>query len=158
MITGQGEWLPGNSKGHLILTGHDTEHLSPPRRGTDGEHSITGNEVDSSAWDIRSRAAQKVSKDSDSVQPSVGNSNSVAGEKTEIAFSTKLSCGEGSMETGEGLSTGGGAFMLFRRDAAKKSATPTQHTRVCPATDSVLLFTPLSFSQSCQLVFFFDIH
>lgn len=150
IITGQGKWFPGNSKGHLILTRHDKEHLIPWRRGTDGEHSITGNEVDFLAWDIRSRAAQKVPKDSHSVQPS--NKNSVTGDKREIVYSTMLSCEEGSMETGEGLSTGGGAFMLFRRDAAKKLATSTHHTRVCPQTISVLLFTLLSFSKSFQLV------
>lgn len=139
-MTGQGGWLLGHGEGHLILAGQDNEHLSPPRTGKDSGRSIKGDKVDSSAWSIRSRAGHKVSKDStadrspDSDKSTGGDGSILAGDKGAAAFTTKVSSGEGSMEAGEGLSPGGGAFTLFRRDTAKQPATtPTQHTMVCCA-------------------------
>lgn len=144
VMTGQGRWLLGHGEGHLILAGQDNEHLSPPRTGKDSGRSIKGDEVDSSAWSIRSRAGQKVSKDStadrspDSDKSTGGNGSILAGDKGAAAFTTKVSSGEGSMGAGEGLSPGRGAFTLFRRDTAKQPATtPTQHTMVCCAVFTI---------------------
>lgn len=137
-MMGLGGWMQGHGEGHLIVTGQNTEYGSQ-----DPAYSYKGDQVDSPAWTIRSRKAQKVSKDCiadgspDSDKSAAANSSTLAGDMG-AAFTTKVSSseegrrssGEGSMEPGEGLSPGGGAFMLFRRDTVKKtSATPTQQTQ-----------------------------
>ncbi|KAG8013684.1 Nesprin-3, partial [Nibea albiflora] len=109
VMMGQARWIQGHGEGRLILTGQSNEHLSTSRTSEDSGRSFIGDEEDS-AWSIRGRAGQKVSKDS-------------------TAQEGRLSSGEGSKEAREGLSPGGGggAFMVFRRDTAKPT-TPTQHT------------------------------
>ncbi|TKS86212.1 Gamma-aminobutyric acid receptor subunit rho-2 GABA(A) receptor subunit rho-2 GABA(C) receptor [Collichthys lucidus] len=136
MMMGQARWIQGQGEGHLILTGQNNEHLSTSRTNQDSGRSFIGDEVDS-AWSIRRRAGQKVSKDStadgspDSDTPTWGDSSILTTDRGATAFTTKegrMSSGQGSMEAGEGLSPGGGAFMVFRRDTAKQQTTPTQHT------------------------------
>ncbi|XP_070698326.1 nesprin-3 [Pempheris klunzingeri] len=136
VMTRQCGWIQGHGEGNLILAGQDNEHLSvcPPTTGTDS--------VDSSGWSVHSRAGQKVSTADgslDSDKSSAGNSSTLARDRGGAAFTTKvsygeggrMSSGEGSVEAREGLSPGGGAFMLFRRDPAiQPSTTPTQHTMV----------------------------
>lgn len=149
VMTGQGGLFQGHGEGHLIPVGQDNEHLRPSQTGKDSGRSFKGDEVDSSAWSIHSRAGQKISKDStadgspNSDKSIEGNSNIWAGDRGGTAFTTKVSCGDGgrmdsgggSMEAEEGLSAGQGAFMLFRRDPAKQpSTTPTQHTMVLLCT------------------------
>ncbi|XP_070776709.1 nesprin-3 [Enoplosus armatus] len=143
LMTGQGGWIQGHGEGHLIVAGQDTEHLSTSRTGKDSGCSFKGDEVDCSAWIIRNRAGQKLSKDStadgspDGDKSAGGDGSTLAGDKRGTAITTKVGYGEGermgsdegSVEAGEGLSPGRGAFTLFRRDHAKQpSATPTQHT------------------------------
>ncbi|XP_041810004.1 nesprin-3 [Chelmon rostratus] len=141
VMTGHEARLQGHGEAHLILTEQDNEHLSSPRTGKNDGCSFKGDTVDSSAWSIRSRAGHKVSKDSftdgspDSDKSTGGDSSILFGDRRETAFTTsygeerRTSPGEGSMEAGGGLSPAGGAFMLFRRDPAKKpSATPMEHT------------------------------
>ncbi len=149
MMTGQGGWIQDHGDGHIIVVGQDNEHLRPSQTDKDSGVSFKGDKVDSSAWSSRSRTGQKVSKDStadgrpDSDKSTGGNSNIWAGDRGGTAFTTKVNYGDGgrmdsgggSMEAGEGLSAGQGAFMLFRRDPAKQpSATPTQNTMVLLCT------------------------
>lgn len=143
-MMGEGGWLQGHSEGHMMPAGH----LSPSRTDGDSGHSFKGDEVDSFDWSIRSRTGQNVSKDLTaegslhSDKPAGGDSSVLAGDRGATSFSTKvsggeegrLSCREGHMEAGEGLSPGrGGAFrsVLFRRDPAKTSPTaPMEQTMV----------------------------
>ncbi|XP_041669096.1 nesprin-3 [Cheilinus undulatus] len=110
--------------------GHSGQ-ISPPRTDKDSRR-LTGDEADSAAWSLRSRATQKVltsdgSPDSD--RPAGGHSIIVTGDGGGASFSTKVSGGEGlRMSAGEGLSPGGGAFALFKRDQTKSSSTPSQQT------------------------------
>nr|XP_046268346.1 nesprin-3 [Scatophagus argus] len=143
VVTGQGGWNQGHGEGHLTLTGQDDEYLGPARTGNDSGFSFKGDEVDSSAWTIRNRGGQKGTKHSitlgspDSDKSTGGDSSILVRDKGASAFTTKvsygdegrMSSGEGNKEIGEGLSPGGGAFMLFRRDPANQpSTTPVQHT------------------------------
>lgn len=137
VTTGQGGLLPGDNEGHLIPAKQDSQYHSPPWTGQDSEQSIKGDEVESSAWSICNRAGQKASKDSTVDRSpgdvkSAGSDNSIlAGDKGATGFNIKVSSREDSMKAREGLSPGGGAFILFRRDTAKQTSTPTQHTMVC---------------------------
>ncbi|XP_029349675.1 nesprin-3 [Echeneis naucrates] len=127
--TGGAGVMKGHAEGHLILAGQVDERLSPSKVNKDSGESFKGEEVDSSA---RRRASQGRSHKS-----AWGGSTILVGDRegaasnTEVSYKedVKTTSGEGSMETEEGRSPGGGAFMLFRRDQAmKKSGTPTQHT------------------------------
>ncbi|XP_076604939.1 nesprin-3 [Chaetodon auriga] len=141
VMTGHGPWLQGQGEGHLIMAGQDNERLSSSRTGKND--AFKGDDVDSSAWGIHSRAGHKVSNDSitsgspDRDKSTGGDSSIFLVDRGATAFTTKVSSGEerrtssgeGTMEAGEGLSPAGGAFMLFRRDPAKQpSTTPMQHT------------------------------
>lgn len=120
--------------GEGVITGHLK----------DSGHSFNGDEVDSSASSFHGIAGQRVSKDSTtdgspgSDKSTGGDSSILAGDRggaltANISYSegAGISSGEGSMEPGEGLSPGGGAFLPFRRDPAKQqSTTPSQHTMV----------------------------
>ncbi|KAL7380794.1 hypothetical protein ABVT39_024193 [Epinephelus coioides] len=143
VMMGQGGWIQGHGEGRVILSGQDNKHLSPSRTGEDSGRSFKGETVDSSAWSFFGRARQKGTKDStadgspDSETSAVDGSSILAGDRGGAALTTKVSygevrrtsSGEGSVETGEGLSPGGGAFTLFRREASKQpSTTPTQQT------------------------------
>lgn len=137
VTTGQGGLLPGDNKGHLIPAKQDSQYHSPPWTGQDSEQSTEGDEVDSSAWSICNREGQRTSKDStvdrspDNAK-SAGSDNSIsAGDKGATGLNIKVNTREDSMEAREGLSPGGGAFILFRRDTAKQTSTPTPHTMVC---------------------------
>lgn len=102
---GRGGSLEGKG-GDGVMTGHLK----------DSGHSFARDEIDSSASSIHRIAGQRVSKETAKISYSEG-----AG----------ISSGEGSVEPGEGLSPGGGAFLPFRRDPARQpSTTPTQHTMV----------------------------
>ncbi|KAI3368044.1 hypothetical protein L3Q82_026856 [Scortum barcoo] len=138
----QGGWIQDHSEGHLVLSGQHNKHLQPSQRGKDSGPSFKGDEVDTSVWRIGSRAGQKEDSTADGSpdKSTVGNSNIWTGDRGRTSLTTKVSYGDGgrlesdgsSMEAGEGLSTGQGAFMLFRRDPAKHpSTTPTQHTMGC---------------------------
>lgn len=141
-MIGQGGCIQGHAEGHLILPGGEDEHLSSSRTGRDRGRSLAGDEVDSS---VHIRAVQRVSKDSttdgspDSVKSTGGDSNNLATARGRKALTTKvnygegstMSSGEGSVQAGESLGQGGGAFVLFRRDPAKQLFTaPTQDTMV----------------------------
>ncbi|XP_068451618.1 nesprin-3 [Clinocottus analis] len=144
-MTLQGGRMQAPGEGQLLLAGQDDEHMSPSRSGEDRGRSFSGDQVDSSAWRIGSRASQRGpagSLDSDAAAAAAasGGSSSIFvadGEgasltsKVSYGDGLRMSSGEGSMEAGEGLSTegrGGGAFMLFRRDPTKQPPTPpTQH-------------------------------
>lgn len=141
LMAGQGGWIEGHAEGHLRLTGQDNEHLSASMADKDSGHSFKGDEVDSSAWSIRSRASHGVSKDSDGGpdgdKSTGGDSSILVRDRGVAALTAKVSSGngargssgEGSVEAGDGLSPGGGAFVLFRRDTARQPST-AQHTMV----------------------------
>lgn len=107
-------------------------------------HPFTRDEIDSSATSIHGIAGQRVSKlfttdrRPGSDKSTGGDSSILTGdrggaltEKISYSEGVAISSGEGSMEPGECLSAGGGAFLPFRRDPAKQSSTtPTQHTMV----------------------------
>uniref|UniRef100_A0A8C2XSF9 Spectrin repeat containing, nuclear envelope family member 3 n=1 Tax=Cyclopterus lumpus TaxID=8103 RepID=A0A8C2XSF9_CYCLU len=59
VMTARGGRIQGHGEGHLILAGQDYEHVSPSRSGGDRGRSFRGDQVDSSAWRIRSRAGQR---------------------------------------------------------------------------------------------------
>ncbi|XP_034531179.1 nesprin-3 [Notolabrus celidotus] len=150
-------WIQGQGEAGLLLTGQQ-EHLGSQRTDMDGRRSLTGDEVDSSRWSLRSRAAQEVSAadgSPDSDRPAGGDSSVLAGVRGGGSFSAlgggRSSGGTSSRGTssggdigvvaGEGMSPGGGggggAFMLFRRDQAKKSSTPsTQQTMTADGRSS----------------------
>ncbi|XP_071773491.2 nesprin-3 [Centroberyx gerrardi] len=125
---GQVGWIQGHAKGHLRLVGQD-EHLSlsPSRTAEGSGRSFGEDEVDSSAW---SGHIHSVSKDpaADGSPESgrsivAGDSGHLTGERRGVAVTTKVGYSEGGEEAGEGLSQGGGAFTLFRRDPAKQQST-----------------------------------
>lgn len=131
--TGQG------GEGHLIPAEKDSQCHSPPWTGQDSELSIKGDEVDSSAWSICSKAGQKASKDptvgrSPGSTKSAGSDSSICdtpGDKGTTGLNMKVSSREDNMEAREGLTPGGGAFIQFRREP-KQTLTPTRHmTMVC---------------------------
>ncbi|XP_054470113.1 nesprin-3 [Anoplopoma fimbria] len=134
VVTGQGGQIQGNGEGRLILSGQDDKHMSPSRTGEDSGRSLIGDQVDSSAWSVRSWKGSTGSPDGDG---STGGSGSIlAADREGTSLRSKVSYGEGSrmisgegrVAAGEGLSPGGGAFMLFRRDPTKQPpTTPTQH-------------------------------
>ncbi|XP_075963137.1 nesprin-3 isoform X2 [Anarhichas minor] len=130
VTTGQGGRIQGHGESHLILAGQDDKHVSPLRTGEDSGLSFKGDQVDSSAWRIRSRAGQKGSTESLDRDKSTGGGSSIsAGDREGTLLTSKVSYSEGlRMSSGEGsVEAGGGAFMLFRRDPTKPSTTPTQH-------------------------------
>lgn len=133
LTTGQGGLLPGDTEGHLIPAKQESQYHSPPRTGQDSD----GDKVESSAWSICNRAGQQASIDSTvdrspGLVKSAGSDNSILAEDNGAkGFNIKVSSREDSMEAREGLSPGGGAFILFRRDTAKQTSTPTRHTMVC---------------------------
>ncbi|XP_034418944.1 nesprin-3 isoform X2 [Cyclopterus lumpus] len=141
VMTARGGRIQGHGEGHLILAGQDYEHVSPSRSGGDRGRSFRGDQVDSSAWRIRSRAGQREastvtatgSPDRDK-STGGGSSISILAGDGEVSYGEglRMSSGEGRVEAGEGLSPGGGAFMLFRRDPTKQMpTTPTQHPTGC---------------------------
>lgn len=87
--TGRRGGAQGRGEGHLCLD-----------ERVDGRPSFTGDQVDSSAWRVVSRAGQR------------GSAGSPGREATPL-----------TPEAAEGRSPGGGAFMLYRRE-------PTQHQPV----------------------------
>lgn len=130
---GRGRSLDGTA-GEGMLTGHLK----------DSGRSFNRDEIDSSALSIHGIVGQRVSKDSATdgrpgSDKSAGGDNSIlAGDRGGALTATinysegaGINSGEGSVELGEGLSPGGGAFLPFRRDPTRKlSTTPTQHTMV----------------------------
>ncbi|XP_029983157.1 nesprin-3 isoform X2 [Sphaeramia orbicularis] len=140
---GQSGWIEGHSEGHFVPSGEYNEHLRLSRTGKDGGPSFGGDEIDSSAWGLHSRKGQRASKDSttdggpESEKSGVGERSISAGDKGRSVIITKVNYGEGSslssgnssMEAGEGLSQGGGAFIQFRRSSAQQqSVASTQHS------------------------------
>lgn len=129
--------IQGHAEGHgLLLAGQDSEQLSSPRTDSGSRRSLSGDEVDASAWRHRSRAAQRVSTTDgspDSDKAAGNDSSMIVGDRGKASISVSGGGlgfeGDSSMVTGEGLSPGGGgggggAFMLVRRDQTKKSSTP----------------------------------
>lgn len=135
--TGEGgEWIQAHAEEH------EEEHLNMSRTDRDSERPPAGVEEDTSAWSAHNRAVQRVSTTDGSPHSdkSTGGDSSVLatarGHKpasTQVIYGDggAVSSGEGSVEAGESLSQGGGAFVLFRRDPARQPATaPSQDTRV----------------------------
>ncbi|CAK6975076.1 nesprin-3 [Scomber scombrus] len=137
--TGEGgEWIQGHADEH------EEEHLNTSRTDRDSERPPAGEEEDTSAWSAHNRAVQRVSRESTtdgsphSDKSTGGDSSMSATARGHKAVTTQVnyggggavSSGEGSVEAGESLSQGGGAFVLFRRDPAWQPATaPSQDTR-----------------------------
>ncbi|XP_034713549.1 nesprin-3 [Etheostoma cragini] len=97
VMTGQGYLNQDHGGGHLILTGKDHKQLSPSKTGKHSGPSFKGDQVDSSAWGIFSRAGPKGSKDSvaDTISDeSTGAGSSIlAGDRGGTALSTKAGTG-----------------------------------------------------------------
>uniref|UniRef100_A0A8D0ACJ3 Spectrin repeat containing, nuclear envelope family member 3 n=1 Tax=Sander lucioperca TaxID=283035 RepID=A0A8D0ACJ3_SANLU len=99
VMTGQGSLTQGHGEGLLILAGQDHKQLSPSRTGKHSGRSFKGDQVDSSAWGIFSRASQKGSKDSvadgssNSDESTGGSSSILAVDRGGTALSTKESIG-----------------------------------------------------------------
>ncbi|TDG98546.1 hypothetical protein EPR50_G00201470 [Perca flavescens] len=95
VMTGQGCLIQGHGEGLLVLAGQDHKRLSPSRTGKHSGRSLKGDQVDSSAWGIFSRASQKGSKDSvadgstNSDESTGGGSSILAGDRGGTALSTK---------------------------------------------------------------------
>ncbi|XP_051806282.1 nesprin-3 [Acanthochromis polyacanthus] len=138
---GEGAWIQDHGEGLTILAGKGHEHLIPSQTVMDSGPSLAVDEVDSSARDIHSRAgSQETSKGSftgspDSHKLTGGDAIILDGDKRPAVSSlqasygegARMSSGEGGTEAAEGLSSRGGAFMLFKKDSAEMS-TPVQHT------------------------------
>ncbi|XP_023130111.1 nesprin-3 isoform X2 [Amphiprion ocellaris] len=137
---GEGAWIQAHGEGHTILAGKGHELLIPSWTVMDSGHS---HEVDSSAWSIHSKAdSHGTSKGSFSGSPGTdkltgGDASVLGGDKRQAVSSlqasygegARTSSGEGGTEAAEGLSSGGGAFMLFKKDSAEMSSTtPVQYT------------------------------
>uniref|UniRef100_A0A3Q3MQ60 Spectrin repeat containing, nuclear envelope family member 3 n=1 Tax=Mastacembelus armatus TaxID=205130 RepID=A0A3Q3MQ60_9TELE len=120
--TGEVGWIEGHPEGHLILAGQTTELRR--LRSKDKGLFFKDDEVDLSAWSPdsgESRAGKR----------NLAEDRGTAAPAARISYGegARVSSREGSKEPGEGLSPGGGAFMLFSRDPAKQpSTTPTQQT------------------------------
>ncbi|KAM6916888.1 nesprin-3 isoform 1-T3 [Lycodopsis pacificus] len=129
VTTGQGGRIQAHRESHLILAGQDNKHVSPSRTGEDSGLSYKGDQVDSSAWRIGSRAGQTGSTGSVDRDKSTGGGSSIlAGDREGTSLSSKVSYSERlRMSSGEGSVEAGGAFMLFRKDPTKPSTAPTQH-------------------------------
>lgn len=127
---GRGGSLEGKG-GEGVMTGHLN----------DSSHSFTRDEMDSSASSIHGITAQGVFKEltTDRRGKSLGGDSSIlAGDRggaltavSSYSNGAGIGSGEGSVEPGEGLSPGGGAFLPFRRDQARQPATTASpHTMV----------------------------
>ncbi|XP_037342496.2 nesprin-3 [Pungitius pungitius] len=107
--TGERGRIQGHGGGHLCLDEQDAI-------AEDGLRSFKGDHVDSSTWRICSRAGQRGSTGSPDSDTSPGGGSSIlAGNREATSLSSRVGA-----EAGDGLSPGGGAFMLYRRE-------PTQH-------------------------------
>ncbi|KAM9842319.1 nesprin-3 [Aulostomus maculatus] len=129
MAEGEGEGV--QIQGHLLLPGKDEEDYSQSGAGGVRGHPCAGDDVDSSAWSVRSRAGQRLSTKSstegspDTDKFSGGDGRTLAPAGSGTTLTSKVSYGEGSsgdgsMEASESLSPGAGAFTPFRRDTAKQ--------------------------------------
>ncbi|KAK2825829.1 hypothetical protein Q5P01_020043 [Channa striata] len=102
---------------------------------TDLDFSFKREEVDSS-WRIHDRLSKDFTTDvSPGSDKSAGGDSRILARDRGGALTAKFSSGEGavigsgkgSVESGEGLSTGGGTFVLFRKDPAQQPSAPTQY-------------------------------
>ncbi|XP_034015713.1 LOW QUALITY PROTEIN: nesprin-3 [Thalassophryne amazonica] len=123
-----GRWIPGH-----LQQGHQ-----PPGPVKDSGYGAAGEVEDSSSWTVLGRSGQTgqssagVSRTS-AAEPGSPKSSVLTGLHGRTAATTtvtgsqpsSLSCGDGSVETEESLSPGGGAFTMFREDSAKQRLTPT---------------------------------
>ncbi|XP_008294505.1 nesprin-3 isoform X2 [Stegastes partitus] len=122
----EGAWVQAHGEGLPLLAVKGNKHLLSSPAVTDSGHSLGGDEVDSSAWSVRSKAgSQGMSTGSAPGRPDRDRS---AGGDTgaEAASSIQTSYDEGariSTEAGEGMSSRGGAFLLVSKDSAEMPST-----------------------------------
>ncbi|XP_028250509.1 nesprin-3 [Parambassis ranga] len=128
LMTGQGRCTQGYGPGHIILAGQAEARLLSPKTAKDHGHSFKRDEIDSSAWNILSKAgSQDLPKDSSASRDDTdGDRRGALSTQARYSEEEGRSSGDDNMEAG--LISGGGAFTLFRRDSAKKPSTAVQPT------------------------------